>query len=196
MLPRLSGRLVPVTCSAFGQPKKARCVDESPLFPHGSSSRAEKDRRLRNCRAPAPDRTTGSTLALEPASVGCAGAALAPDRGHGSGLKAAVGTCQPMQIFYLSNICAYNHKMEFVHVLHAALARALARRRRGCLGCRSCCGHRTASWHPSVHLNVRRSAIEQEIKRRDEINAKLGADLSSSGISSTPPSATRNGSET
>ena len=121
---------------------------------------------------------------------------MAPDRGHGSGLKAAVGAGQPMPFFGLSNICAYAHKMEVVHVLRAALARALARRRRGCLGCRSCRGQRTASWHPSVHLNVRRSAIEQEIKRRDEINAKLSAILFSSGISSTPPSATRTGSET
>ena len=43
-----------ITYSAFGWPKKACGVHESPACPLGSSSRAEKDRRLMNCRAPAP----------------------------------------------------------------------------------------------------------------------------------------------
>ncbi|MFT7658704.1 MAG: hypothetical protein ACI90Z_002399 [Cyanobium sp.] len=42
---------------------------------------------------------------------------------------------------------------------------------------------------------MERYEIEQEIKRLDEINGKLNAILSSSGTSSTPPSATRNESE-
>jgi hypothetical protein len=51
------------------------------------------------------------------------------------------------------------------------------------------------NWHPTIDVDVERYAIEQEIKRLDEINGKLSAILSSSGTSSTPPSATRNESE-
>ncbi len=43
------------------------------------------------------------------------------------------------------------------------------------------------NWRPTVELKVQRYAIEQEIRQLDEINAKLSAILSSSGISSTPP---------
>jgi len=48
------------------------------------------------------------------------------------------------------------------------------------------------NWHPTIDVDVERYGIEQEIKRLDEINAKLSAILSSSGTSSTPPNATRN----
>ena len=48
------------------------------------------------------------------------------------------------------------------------------------------------NWHPTLDVDVERYEIEQEIKRLDEINGKLSAILSSSGTSSTPPSATRN----
>ena len=53
--------------------------------------------------------------------------------------------------------------------------------------CRVGDGHRTASWYPTIDVDVERYAIEQEIKQLDEINAKLSAILSSSCTNSTPP---------
>jgi len=52
------------------------------------------------------------------------------------------------------------------------------------------------NWRPTVDLKVQRYAIEQEIKRLDEINDKLSAILSSSATSSPPPSSTPGESET
>ena len=43
------------------------------------------------------------------------------------------------------------------------------------------------NWRPTIDKRVQQYASEQEIKRLDEINAKLGAILSSSGTSWTPP---------
>ena len=62
------------------------------------------------------------------------------------------------------------------------------------------------NWHPTVELKVQRYELEQrklqmrregerlkkEDERLDELSSKLSAILSSSGTSSTPPSATRN----
>ena len=53
--------------------------------------------------------------------------------------------------------------------------------------CRVGDGHITASWYPTIDVDVERYAIEQEIKQLDEINAKLSAILSSSCTNSTPP---------
>ena len=52
------------------------------------------------------------------------------------------------------------------------------------------------NWRPTIDVDVERYAIEQEIKRLDEINAKLAAILSSSGTNSTPPPSTPGESET
>ena len=52
------------------------------------------------------------------------------------------------------------------------------------------------NWRPTIDVDVERYAIEQEIKRLDEINVKLAAILSSSGADSTPPSSTPGESET
>jgi len=52
------------------------------------------------------------------------------------------------------------------------------------------------NWRPTVDLKVQRYAIEQEIKRLDEINDKLSAILSSSATSLTPPSSTPGERET
>jgi hypothetical protein len=43
------------------------------------------------------------------------------------------------------------------------------------------------NWRPTIDKRVQQYAIEQEIKRLDEINAKHSAILSSSGTRSTPP---------
>jgi hypothetical protein len=51
------------------------------------------------------------------------------------------------------------------------------------------------NWRPTIDVDVERYAIEQEIKRLDEINAKLAAILSSSGTNSSPPPSTPDGSE-
>ncbi|QPN71462.1 hypothetical protein [Synechococcus sp. CBW1108] len=51
------------------------------------------------------------------------------------------------------------------------------------------------NWHPTIDVDVERYAIEQEIKRLDEINGKLSAILSSSDTSSNPPNATPGESE-
>ena len=50
-------------------------------------------------------------------------------------------------------------------------------------------------WRQTIDVDVERYAIEQEIKRLDEINAKLAAILSSSGTNSTPPPSTPDESE-
>ncbi|MDM7958616.1 MAG: hypothetical protein QUV04_02515 [Synechococcus sp. WH 8007] len=50
------------------------------------------------------------------------------------------------------------------------------------------------NWRPTIDVDVERYAIEQEIKRLDEINAKLAAILSSSGTNSSPPPSTPDGS--
>ena len=42
------------------------------------------------------------------------------------------------------------------------------------------------NWRPTIDKRVQQYAIEQEINRLDEINAKHSAILSSSGTSSTP----------
>ena len=46
------------------------------------------------------------------------------------------------------------------------------------------------NWHPLVDLKVQRYALEQEIRKLDESNAKLAAILSSSATNSTPPPST------
>ena len=51
------------------------------------------------------------------------------------------------------------------------------------------------NWRPTIDVDVERYAIEQEIKRLDEINAKLAAILSSSGTNSSPPPSMPDGSE-
>ena len=51
------------------------------------------------------------------------------------------------------------------------------------------------NWRPTIDVDVERYAIEQEIKRLDESNAKLAAILSSSGTNSSPPPSTPDGSE-
>jgi len=51
------------------------------------------------------------------------------------------------------------------------------------------------NWRPTIDVDVERYAIEQEIKRLDEINAKLAAILSSSGTNSSPPPSTLDGAE-
>jgi len=51
------------------------------------------------------------------------------------------------------------------------------------------------NWRPTIDVDVERYAIEQEIKRLDEINAKLAAILSSSGTNSSPPHSMPDGSE-
>jgi len=51
------------------------------------------------------------------------------------------------------------------------------------------------NWRPTIDVDVERYAIEQEIKRLDEINAKHAAILSSSGTNSSPPPSTPDGSE-
>ena len=58
------------------------------------------------------------------------------------------------------------------------------------------------NWHPTIDVDVERYAIEQRLKRLekederlDELSSKLSAILSSSGTSSTPPSATQGESE-
>jgi len=51
------------------------------------------------------------------------------------------------------------------------------------------------NWRPTIDVDVERYAIEQEIKRLDEINAKLAAILSSSATNSTPPPPTPDESE-
>ena len=68
--------------------------------------------------------------------------------------------------------------------------------------CRRGGGHRTASWHPTIDVDVERYEIEQRLKRLekederlDELSSKLSAILSSSGTSSTPPNATQGESE-
>ena len=38
-------------------------------------------------------------------------------------------------------------------------------------------GHRTTSWRPTIDVDVERYAIEQEIKRLDEINARRVRDV-------------------
>ena len=48
------------------------------------------------------------------------------------------------------------------------------------------------NWHPTIDVDVERYAIEQEIKRLDEINAKLDAILSSSDTSSDTSSTQMN----
>ena len=62
--------------------------------------------------------------------------------------------------------------------------------------CRRGGGHRTASWHPTIDVDVERYAIEQRLKRLEkederlaELNSKLDAILFSSDTSSTPPNA-------
>ena len=50
------------------------------------------------------------------------------------------------------------------------------------------------NWRPTIDVDVERYAIEHEIKRLDEINAKLAAILSSSGTNSSPPPSTPDGS--
>ena len=52
------------------------------------------------------------------------------------------------------------------------------------------------NWHPLVDLKVQRYALEQEIRKLDESNAKLAAILSSSATNSTPPPSTPGESET
>jgi hypothetical protein len=51
------------------------------------------------------------------------------------------------------------------------------------------------NWHPTVELKVQRYAIEQRLKRLDELNSKLDALLCSSSTSSTPPQNTPDSSE-
>jgi len=46
------------------------------------------------------------------------------------------------------------------------------------------------NWRPTIDVDVERYAIEQEIKRLDQINAKLAAILSNS----SPPPSTPDGS--
>jgi len=60
--------------------------------------------------------------------------------------------------------------------------------------CRCGDGHRTASLHPTIDVDVEHYAIEQRLKRLekederlDELRSKLSAILSSSDTSSTPP---------
>ena len=62
--------------------------------------------------------------------------------------------------------------------------------------CRRGDGHRTASWYPTIDVDVERYAIEQRLQRLekederlDELSNKLSAILFSSGTSSTPPNA-------
>ena len=50
------------------------------------------------------------------------------------------------------------------------------------------------NWRPTIDVDVERYAIEHEIKRLDQINAKLAAILSSSGTNSSPPPSTPDGS--
>ena len=52
------------------------------------------------------------------------------------------------------------------------------------------------NWHPTIDVDVERYAIEQEIKRLDEINAKLSAILSSSATSSSQTRSTPGECET
>ena len=52
------------------------------------------------------------------------------------------------------------------------------------------------NWHPLVDLKVQRYALEQEIRKLDESNAKLAAILSSSATNSTPPPSKPDESET
>jgi len=51
------------------------------------------------------------------------------------------------------------------------------------------------NWHPTVELKVQRYAIEQRLKRLDELNSKLDALLCSSSTSSTPHQNTPDSSE-
>jgi len=51
------------------------------------------------------------------------------------------------------------------------------------------------NWHPTVELKVQRYAIEQRLKRLNELNSKLDALLCSSSTSSTPPQSTPDSSE-
>ena len=68
--------------------------------------------------------------------------------------------------------------------------------------CRRGGGHRTASWHPTIDVDVERYEIEQRLKRLEkederleELSSKLSAILSSSDTSSNPPNATPGESE-
>ena len=68
--------------------------------------------------------------------------------------------------------------------------------------CRRGGGHRTASWHPTIDVDVERYEIEQRLQRLErenawlaELNSKLNAILFGSDTSLTPPNATPGESE-
>ena len=56
--------------------------------------------------------------------------------------------------------------------------------------------HRTASWHPTIDVDVELYEIEKEDERLSELNSKLDVFLFSSDTSSTPPNAMPGESET
>ena len=76
--------------------------------------------------------------------------------------------------------------------------------------CRPGDGHRTASWHPTIDLDVQLYALEQELaqmreederlRKRDErfaeLDARLDAIVSSSSTNSNPQPPTHDRSET
>lgn len=51
------------------------------------------------------------------------------------------------------------------------------------------------NWHPTVELKVQRYAIEQRLKRLDELNSKIDVLVSSSNTNSSPHQNTPDNSE-